>query len=64
MTIQRIKELIKESITEVIEESSCPMCGESVYEEEKECECMKEDHEPSELEKYKDILQQKLNQLK
>lgn len=62
MTIQRIKELIKESIEEVIEESSCPMCGESIYEEEKECECMKEDHE-SELTKYKDILQQKLNQL-
>lgn len=63
MTIQRIKELIKESIEEVIEESSCPMCGESIYEEEKECECMKEDQE-SELVKYKDILQQKLNQLK
>lgn len=62
MTIQRIKELIKESIAEVIEESACPMCGESVYEAEKECECMKEDHE-SELTKYKDILQQKLNQL-
>lgn len=63
MTLQRIKELIKESIEEVIEESSCPMCGESIYEEEKKCECMKEDH-GSELEKYKDILQQKLNQLK
>ena len=63
MTIQRIKELIKESIEEVIEESSCPMCGESVYESEKECECMKEETE-SELQKYKDILQQKLNQLK
>lgn len=63
MTIQRIKELIKESIEEIIEESSCPMCGESAYESEKECECMKEDTE-SELQKYKDILQQKLNQLK
>ena len=63
MTTQRIKELIKESIEEVIEESSCPMCGESVYETETKCECMKEDVE-SELVKYKDILQNKLSQLK
>ena len=63
MTTQRLKELIKESIEEVIAESSCPICGESIYEEEKECECMKEDRE-SELTKYKDSLQQKLNQLK
>lgn len=62
MTTQRLKELIKESIEEVIEESSCPICGESVYETEKECECMKEDNK-LELAKNKDILQQKLNQL-
>lgn len=45
MTTQRLKQLIKESIEEVIEESSCPMCGESVYETEKKCECMTEDTE-------------------
>jgi hypothetical protein len=63
MTKQRLKQLVKESIEEVIEESSCPMCGESVYETETKCECMKEDTE-SELLKYKELLQQKLNQLK
>ena len=45
MTTQRLKQLIKESIEEVIEESLCPMCGESVYETEKKCECMTEDTE-------------------
>jgi hypothetical protein len=61
MTTQRLKQLIKESIEEVISESSCPVCGESVYETESKCECMNEE---SELIKYKDILQNKLSQLK
>lgn len=58
MTTQRLKQLIKESIEEVIEESSCPMCGESVYETEKKCECMTE----SDLSQYKELLKQKLSQ--
>jgi hypothetical protein len=62
MTTQRLKQLIKESIEEVIEESSCPMCGESVYEAEKKCECMKENTE-SDLSHYKELLKQKLSQL-
>ena len=62
MTTQRLKQLIKESIEEVIEESSCPMCGESVYEAEKKCECMNEDTE-SDLSQYKELLKQKLSQL-
>jgi len=59
MTIQHLKQLIKESIEEVIEESSCPVCGESVY--ETECECVKEE---TDLDQYKDVLQQQRNQLK
>ena len=62
MTTQRLKQLIKESIEEVIEESSCPMCGESVYETEKKCECMTEDTE-SDLLRHKKLLIQKLSQL-
>jgi hypothetical protein len=59
MTINDLKRLIKESITEVIEESSCPMCGESVYETEKRCECSEE----IDLGSVKNQLQAKLDQL-
>lgn len=61
MTIDQLKKLIKESIEEVISESSCPICGESVYENESKCGCVKED---SELAKGRDELQNKLSQLK
>jgi hypothetical protein len=61
MTAQRLKQLVKESIEEVFEESSCAFCGESVYETETKCNCVKEE---SDLAKYKDALQQKLSQLK
>ena len=59
MTIQSLKELIKESITEVLEESSCPVCGESVYESENKCTCS-EEHD---IESLKDKLKNKLKDL-
>ena len=59
MTINDLKRLIKESITEVIEESSCPMCGESVYETENRGECSEE----IDLGSIKNQLQAKLDQL-
>lgn len=61
MTIQRLKELIKESVHEVMQESSCPICGESVYENEQSCECMNEDS--MDLSVYKDLLKKKLTDL-
>jgi predicted nucleic acid-binding Zn ribbon protein len=59
MTINDIKRLIKESITEVIEESSCPMCGESIYETEKKCNCSEEVG----IDNLKNQLKSKLDQL-
>lgn len=59
MTIQSLKDLIKESIEEVLEESSCPICGESVYESEKKCTCSEE----KSLDDLRDALKDKLGEL-
>ncbi len=59
MTIKSLRQLIKESINEILEESSCAVCGESVYEAEKKCTCS----EQNDLEILKNKLKDKLDNL-
>lgn len=45
MTINELKNIIKESIEEVLDETSCPICGEAVFISGKKCECIEEKEE-------------------
>jgi hypothetical protein len=63
MTTQRLKQLIKESIEEVIEESTCPFCSESAYETGTKCNCKENIEDSDNLHTLRDQLKQKLNRL-
>jgi len=63
MTINSLRRLVIESIEEVLDESTCPFCSESVYETGTKCNCKENTEESDNLHKLGDRLKQKLNQL-